>query len=62
MISTAKQTIPSDEMYLIRKNSFQGVVVMPKEVKKKLILQDSLRESKQNYLKNAMINATKLSM
>ena len=35
---TSIQEIPKEEDYLLRKNEFQGVVTMPKEVKKKLIL------------------------
>ena len=52
------QEIPEEEEYILRKNEFQGVVTMPKEVKKKLILQDSQKkEEKETLLKQALMNS-----
>lgn len=53
-----ENTMPLEETYLIRKNEFQGVVTMPREVKKKIILQDSQRQNQPSLLKLALINYT----
>lgn len=50
---------PTDDKYLLKKNQFQGMVIMPKEVKKKIILQDSQKpESEGNLLKKALLQLT----
>lgn len=49
--------MPLEESYLIRKNHFQGIVTMPKEVKKRIILQDSQRQMHASLLKQALRNA-----
>tara|TARA_A100001015_G_scaffold244969_1_gene280747 strand:- start:1058 stop:1567 length:510 start_codon:yes stop_codon:yes gene_type:complete len=55
---TSIQEIPEEKDYLLRKNEFQGVVTMPKEVKKKLILQDSQKkEEDESLLKQALMNS-----
>ena len=55
---TSTQEIPNEKDYLLRKNEFQGVVTMPKEAKKKLILQDSQKkEEDESLLKQALMNS-----
>ena len=57
-MSTENTKQVPEEEYLLRKNEFQGVVTMPKEVEKKLILQDSLKEEKEDsLLKQALMNS-----
>lgn len=48
--------MPLEEAYLIRKNQFQGIVTMPKEIKKRIILQDSQRQMHISLLKQALTN------
>ena len=57
--SNEKFTSVPEEEYILRKNEFQGVVNLPKDEKKRLILQDSNEpEVIGSLLKTALLNKT----